>query len=146
MLVLVDSNILVFSADPNSPFFSEATRATALLLGRGEELCVFPQNLIEFWVVATRPVASRGLGFSAAQAQGEIARIKSIFRLLPDSPAVYSEWEKLVTQHAVLGKNAHDARLAAAMQVSGVGTLLTADKDDFKRFQSITAMEPKEVK
>lgn len=76
MLVLVDSNILVFSADPNSPFFSEATRATALLLGRGEELCVFPQNLIEFWVVATRPVASRGLGFSAAQAQAEITRIK----------------------------------------------------------------------
>ncbi len=69
-----------------------------------------------------------------------------VFSADPNSPAIYPEWEKLAPQHAVLGKNAHDARLAAAMQVSGVGTLLTADKDDFKRFQSITAMEPKEVK
>lgn len=146
MPTLVDSNILVFIADPNSPFFNEATRAVSLLLSRGEELYVSPQNLIEFWVVATRPVANRGLGWSAAQAQAEIARIKSLFRLLADSPAIYPEWEKLVTQHAVMGKNAHDARLAAAMHVSGIGTLLTADKDDFKRFQNITAMEPKEVK
>jgi predicted nucleic acid-binding protein len=83
---------------------------------------------------------------SAAQAQAEIARIKSLFRWLPDSPAIYSEWEKLVTQHAVLGKNAHDARLAAVMRVSGIGALLTANKDDFKRFQNIAVMEPKEVK
>ena len=146
MLVLVDSNILVFSADPNSPFFSDVTQATALLLSRGDELCVFPQNLIEFWVVITRPIASRGLGMSAAQAQAEIARIKSLFRLLADSPAIYPEWEKLVTQHAVLGKNAHDARLAAAMKVYGIGALITANKGDFKRFQGITAIEPKEVK
>jgi len=83
---------------------------------------------------------------SAAQAQAEIARIKSLFRLLADSPAIYPEWEKLVTQHAVLGKNAHDARLAAAMKVYGIGALITANKGDFKRFQGITAIEPKEVK
>ena len=146
MPTFVDSNILVFLADPNSPFFNETARAVALLLSRGEELYVAPQNLIEFWVVATRPVASRGLGMSAAQAQAELARIKSLFRWLADSPAIYLEWEKLVTQHAVLGKNAHDARLAAVMSVYNIGTLLTANKSDFKRFQNITAVEPKEVK
>jgi hypothetical protein len=93
MPTLIDSNILVFLADPNSPFFSESARAVYLLLGGGEELYVAPQNLIEFWVVATRPVGSRGLGMSAAQAQAEIARIKSMFRLAPDSPAVYLEWD-----------------------------------------------------
>ena len=83
---------------------------------------------------------------SAAQAQAEITRIKSLFRWLADAPAIYQEWEKLVTQHAVLGKNAHDARLAAVMNVYGISTFLTANKADFKRFQNITAMEPKEVK
>jgi predicted nucleic acid-binding protein len=146
MPTLVDSNILVFSATPNSPRFSEATQATARLLAQGEELYVLPQNLIEFWVVATRPAASRGLGWPVAQAQAEVARIKSLFRLLDDSPAIYPEWEKLVTQHAVSGKNAHDARIAAAMQVYGINTLLTANKDDFKRFQGISPIEPQDVK
>lgn len=146
MPTLIDSNILVYLADPNSPFFNETVRAVALLLRRGEELYVTPQNLIEFWVVATRPITNRGLGLSPVQAQSELFRIKGIFRWLADSPAIYPEWEKLVTQHAVLGKNVHDARLAAVMNVYGIGTLLTANKDDFKRFQNITAMEPQEVK
>jgi predicted nucleic acid-binding protein len=85
------------------------------------------------------------LGLTAAQALTEITRLKSLFRVLDDLPTIYAEWEKLVAQHAVLGKNAHDARLAAAMQVHGIGTLLTANKSDFKRFQGITAMELHEV-
>ncbi len=145
MAFLVDSNILVFSADPSSPMFQEVSRATSLLLSRGERLCVIPQNLIEFWAVATRPVTSRGLGQSVHRASAELARIKSVFQLLSDSPAIYQEWEKLVTQHAVLGKNVHDARLVAAMNVFGLDTLLTCNKPDFKRFAGITVIEPKDV-
>lgn len=145
MAVLVDSNILVFSADPNSPMFNEVTRATTLLLSGGERLCVIPQNLIEFWAVATRPVTSRGLGFSVRQTLAELAQIKSVFQLLHDSPAIYLEWEKLVTQHSVLGKNVHDARLVAAMNVFSLDTLLTSNKPDFKRFAGNTAIEPKDV-
>lgn len=145
MAFLVDSNILVFSADPNSPMFQEVSRATSLLLNRGERLCVIPQNLIEFWGVATRPVTSRGLGLSVPQALAELARIKSVFQLLSDSPAIYLEWEKLVVRHAVLGKNVHDARLVAAMNVFGLDTLLTSNKPDFKRFTGITILEPKDV-
>lgn len=145
MAILVDSNILVFSANLNSPMVHEVSRATSLLLSRGERLCVIPQNLIEFWAVATRPVTSRGLGLSVKQTSAELTRIKSVFHLLPDSPAIYPEWEKLVTQHAVLGKNVHDARLVAAMTVFGLDTLLTTNKPDFKRFAGITAIEPKDV-
>jgi predicted nucleic acid-binding protein len=145
MAILVDSNILVFSADPNSAMFNEVARATSLLLSRGERLCVLPQNLSEFWAVATRPANSRGLGLSVTRTMAEITRIKNVFQLVADTPAVYSEWEKLVTQHAVSGKNAHDARLVAAMNVLGLDTLLTANKPDFKRFPNITVLEPKDV-
>lgn len=145
MTILVDSNILIFSANPNSPMIQEVSRATLLLLNRGERLCVIPQNLIEFWAVATRPVINRGLGLSVNQTLAEIARIKSVFQLLSDVPTIYLEWEKLVTQHAVLGKNVHDARLVAAMNVFGLDTLLTSNKPDFKRFTGITVIEPKDV-
>lgn len=145
MTILVDSNILIFSANPNSPMIQEVSRATLLLLNRGERLCVIPQNLIEFWAVATRPVINRGLGLSVNQTLAEIARIKSVFQLLSDVPTIYQEWEKLVTQHAVLGKNVHDARLVAAMNVFGLDTLLTSNKPDFKRFTGITVIEPKDV-
>src|SRR5262249_50808305 len=33
----------------------------------------------------------------------------ALFPLLPDSPAIFPEWERLVSTHSVLGKNAHDA-------------------------------------
>ncbi len=145
MFVLVDSNILVFSANQQSPFYQVAIDATTKLRQRGDLPCVLPQNLIEFWVSATRPTTSRGLGFTPLQAHAEIARIKSIFRLLPDSPAIFAEREKLVGQHAVLGKNAHDARIAAAMIVHNITHLLTLNVSDFKRFQGITALEPKDV-
>ncbi len=145
MLVLVDSNILVFSANQQSAFYQVAIDATTKLRQRGDLPCVLPQNLIEFWVFATRPTTSRGLGFTPLQAQVEIAKIKALFRLLPDSPAIFAEWEKLVGQHAVLGKNAHDARIAAAMIVHGITHLLTLNAGDFKRFQGITALEPKDV-
>lgn len=146
MAVLVDSNILVYIANPQSPFYPDARDAINLLLQRGEMLCVLPQNLIEFWVVATRPLQNDGLGLSVAQAQAEITRIKSIFRLLDDNPLIFSEWERLVAQHTVLGKNAHDARIAAAMSVHQVSTLLTVNKADFKRFPHLAVLAPKEVR
>jgi predicted nucleic acid-binding protein len=143
---LVDTNILVVSANPQSPFFPEVSQATRRLFTRGEDLCVLPQNLIEFWAVATRPLANNGLGLSTAQAQTELTRIKNIFRFLPDTPAIFVEWERLVVQHAVSGKNTHDARIAAALLVHGIPQLLTYNGGDFKRFAGITAIEPKQVK
>jgi predicted nucleic acid-binding protein len=122
---LADTNILLRGAEPAHPMHSETVTATRHWLRNGEELCVVPQNLIEFWAVATRPVSANGLGMTTIQAQAELARIKSLFRLLPDTPPIYNEWETLVGRHRVSGKNAHDARIVAAMKVHAVTDLLT---------------------
>jgi predicted nucleic acid-binding protein len=45
----------------------------------------------------------------------------------------------------VLGKNAHDARLVAAMNVHGVTHLLTFNAADFRRFTTIQVMTPAAV-
>jgi len=69
-------------------------------------------------------------------------RLKSMFPLLPDTPAIYQAWENLVIRYQVSGKPAHDARLVAAMQVHGLNTILTFDKTGFSGYASIEVMHP----
>ena len=101
-----------------------------------------PQNFVELWVVATRPVSQNGLGLSIMEAASELTRLKSMFPLLPDTPAIYPVWENLVIQYRVSGKPAHDARLVAAMQVHGLTTILTFDKTGISRYAGIEVMHP----
>ena len=42
---------------------------------------LFLKNLVELWVVATRPINQNGLGMSPASVAPEMARLKSIFLL-----------------------------------------------------------------
>jgi predicted nucleic acid-binding protein len=145
MTTLLDTNIVMRTAQPQHPMYQEALDAQAVLRQKGEQLCLAPQNFYEFWVVCTRPAAINGLGSTAAQAQVEITRLKNIFKVLDDTPAVFTTWEQLVVQHQVLGKNAHDARLVAAMLVHKLDQLLTFNKPDFQRYQGINVVTPTEV-
>lgn len=132
-------------AQDTHPMHASALRATTTLLRRGEIVHIVPQNLYEFWSVATREVKYNGLGLSISEAQNELARLKTLFSFVPDSPAIYPEWERLVTQHGVRGRDSHDTRIVAAMNVHGITHLLTFNKDDFKRFPGITVLLPAEV-
>lgn len=145
MSYLLDTNILLRSVQPSHPMHPEAVRAVGELISRGEQLSIIPQNLIEFWAVATRPVESNGLGMTVVQAAGEITNLKGLFQLLPDNASIYAEWERLVSKHQVKGKEAHDTRLVAAMIAHKINHLLTFNKDDFKRFSEITTVSPQEV-
>ena len=145
MKILVDSNILLRSAHKADLQHQLTLDATAKLHQNNNLLCVVPQNLYEFWVAATRPVSANGLGFAVTYVQHEIARIKQLFVLLDETPAVYTQWETLVAFHAVIGKNAHDTHLVAAMMVHGISHILTFNKQDFQRFTNITVLTPADV-
>ncbi|MCI0387425.1 MAG: type II toxin-antitoxin system VapC family toxin [Acidobacteria bacterium] len=145
MFILLDSNILIYSANPASPFYSECVKGMSVIRQNGDTPCIVPQSLYEFWTVATRPVDRKGLGLMPVQAHRELATIKTLFPFFPDSAAIYPEWERLVTQYSVSGRTAHDARYIAAMTVHGITHLLTYNKDDFKRFSSITPLLPSEI-
>lgn len=145
MSTLLDTNILGRAAQPGHSMQHLALGAMAELRRQGETLCVVPQSIYEFWVVCTRPTAQNGLGMSPAEAQAEISGIKSLFTILGDTPAILPQWEQLVIQHQVRGKNAHDARLVAAMLVHGLGRILTFNVGDFQRYPSLTILEPQKV-
>ena len=145
MATLVDSNILLRLLQPNHSQHAIAKAALAELQKQKIDLCVAAQNLVELWVVATRPTNENGLGLSPAKAEKELAGVRKLFRLLPPSLDVVNVWQGIVTTHTVLGKKAHDAHLVAVMQVDGVTNILTFNVGDFRRFHGITVIDPAEL-
>lgn len=127
---------------PLHPQRETARGAIKALTALGHELQVVPQNLMELWVVATRPVAQNGLGLSIPAATSELMRLKSMFPLLPDTPAIYAVWESLVVRYQVSGKPAHDARLVAPMQVHGLTSILAFDRAGFALYAGIEVVHP----
>jgi predicted nucleic acid-binding protein len=140
--LLIDTSTLLRTLQVRHPQYETVARALETLPSRGRHLHIVPQNLYELWVVATRPLSQNGLGLSITDATSELMRLKSMFPLLPDTPAIYQAWENLVIRYQVSGKPAHDARLVAAMQVHGLTTILTFDKTGFSRYAGIEVMHP----
>jgi predicted nucleic acid-binding protein len=124
--------------------YAVAVTALAQLVQDGEELCIFPQNIREFWNVATRPAGKNGLGFSISQVEAEVARIESAFKIQQDGLQVYREWRRLVLLHQVSGTEVHDCYIAAGMRVRKVERLLTFNTTDFTRY-GVTAVGPKDI-
>ena len=144
-LVLIDTNILLRSADPMHPMNQVAVEAVEQLRQRGDTPCLVPQNLVEFRAVCTRPLAVNGLGMDQQRIQGEIARLKSLFLIFDEVPAIFAEWERLVDTFGSAGKQNHDARIVAAMNVHGIPLILTFNKSDFIRYPGLTVLEPKDI-
>jgi predicted nucleic acid-binding protein len=48
-------------------------------------------------------------------------------------------------KYQVVGKNAHDARLVAAMIVHGIERILTFNNTHFQRYQEIDVISPDQV-
>lgn len=149
---LVDTNVLLRDSDASSAQHLIARTALKALAGQNTHLIVAPQNLIEFWAAATRPIAVNGLGLSPSQVAASLAGFKVAFKLLPDSPAIFPQWERLTTRYAVQGKQAHDCRLVAFMLVHGITHLLTFNAAHFRRYEGtppnsegITVIDPASV-
>jgi len=94
--------------------------------------------------VATRPIQVNGYGWPAKDAEAKVAELLRQFPLLPETAAVFPEWLRLVSQHGILGKQVHDARLVALLNMHGVPRLLTFNVEDFQRYGTL-AVPPEQV-
>ncbi|MBD2771915.1 type II toxin-antitoxin system VapC family toxin [Iningainema tapete] len=145
MSYLVDTNVLVRLVHRVDPMHPHVQSAYTVLQTQGEILYIIPQNLIEFWVVATRPTSTNGLGLTLTEASQELSILKDLFQLKPDISTIFVGWEQLVAKHQVMGKPAHDTRLVAAMIAHKLSHLLTFNTNDFKRFSEITVVDPRSI-
>ena len=134
MTVLVDTNVLLRQFEPDHAHHRAAVDSITRLIESGEVVHVTPQNIAEFWAVATRSSAQNGLGLPVAMVAAVLDHIERVFALLPDHPAIYDHWKRLVMKHEVIGNRVYDARLVAAMTVHGIGRILTFDAGDFARY------------
>jgi predicted nucleic acid-binding protein len=142
----VDTNVLLRLLQPEHPQYAVASSALAGLRRRETDLCIARQNLVEFWAVATRPVAENGLGMTPLMTAGQVRVLTDLFRVLEGKPGIADAWEKLVSSHLVSGKQAHDAHLAAVMMIHGVRTILTFNVSDFRRYESIEPVDPSSIR
>ena len=142
---LADTNLLLRLADTASPQHPIAADALARLLRQGDEVYLTPQNFIEFWAVATRPVEANGFGWSSERTTKEVTELQERFPLLPDSPEIFTRWLELVTALPVHGKRVHDARLVAVLQAHAAEHLITFNTSDFNVFESLSLVDPRSL-
>ena len=145
MKVLLDTNLLLRLGDRGSPAHGEAVAAIDWLHAHGHQGVLVPQVLYEYWVVATRPLNVNGLGMEPVVVGQVLEKWMAAFPPLLDERGVFVRWRDLVSSFDVKGKNAHDARLVAAMQRHRVTTLVTFNTPDFARFTGINVFSPADV-
>lgn len=149
MAYLVDTTVLVRLANDADQQHDVTDRAVVQLHLRGETLHLTPQVLVEFYSVATRPANVNGLGYPIRAVEQKVSIYEALFPLLPETPAIHPAWRSLVASAAVIGKQVHDARLAAVCQVHAVTHLLTFNTRHFTRFTpfipTLTVIDPATV-
>jgi len=139
---LVDTNLLLRLADSGSKQHSVAVHALVRLLGQGDEVYITPQNLIEFWAVATRPQDANGFGWSRERTAQEVSDLLDRFPILQDSPEVFAHWLELVKRLPVYGKRVHDTRFVAVLQTYGIEHLITFNLSDYAAFSFLSLIDP----
>lgn len=144
MIYLVDTNVLLRYAQAADPLNPQVVAAVQTMWARGDDLWTAPQNMIEMWNVATRPLANNRLGLSTVQAEQYLLQLEQLFPLVPDVSVVFNHWKRLVVQYGVSGLPAHDARLVALMYAHGIYRVLTMNTRDFARYapEGIVAVDP----
>jgi predicted nucleic acid-binding protein len=142
---LLDTNILLRLVDSTAPAHNLVLDAVAAIWGSGNDCVLTGQVLIEFWVVATRPIQVNGLGWTAQRADDEISQLLEQFPLLEDDSTVFVNWRRLVIRTGVLGKRSHDVRLVAVMLTHQVTHLLTLNPDDFSGLSEIEVVHPQAI-
>ncbi len=145
-MILLDTNVLARMTDSAHSQCASARQAVQSSLASGERVIVVPQNLYEFWAIATRapgapPGGQNGLGMTTDQASQWLQFFQRRFILLPDREELLGHWHALVKTLGIKGLRSYDARLVAAMQTYSITRLLTFNADDFREF-SITLVHP----
>ena len=145
MIVLADTNILVRLFNETDAQHPVAVAALEKLAKLDSDVWLTPQNVIEFWNTATRPLDRNGLGMRPAEAKEIILKIEATYRLLPEGPRVYTVWKSLASKYSVSGTKVHDTRLVASALVHSVTTILTFNTADFRRYSEIEVLDPKSI-
>jgi predicted nucleic acid-binding protein len=142
---LLDINILLRSRDIGSPEYNLVDRTIRHLISSNHQCFITSQVLIEFWVVATRPVAVNGLGWTPGETQQAVEMLINQFEWLEEILDIFHLWFNLATTHQISGKRTHDLRIQAVMLAHNISHILTLNPKDFVKIEGITIIHPNSI-
>ncbi len=133
--IFLDTNILVYLANQDSPFHS-SVHQTFQEIKKENDLWISRQVLREYAVVMTR-VSSVEKPLPSISVVNDIKKFKKIFFVADDTTKTTEILLHLVQKYSVKGKAIHDANIVATMIANNIGTLFTINFGDFKRFKEV---------
>ena len=142
---LLDTNIILRFANTNSSEYEIINNKIVQILLQGSQCFITSQVLIEFWVVATRPVAVNGLGWTPEETEQAVQMLINQFELLEEIPDVFRIWLSLATTHRISGKRTHDLRIQAVALAHNISHILTLNPKDFVEVEEITIVHPNSI-
>jgi predicted nucleic acid-binding protein len=129
----VDTNVLLAATAALRP--RHAVALALLEAGFADRsLFLSGQVLREYLCVATRSPAMNGLGLTQGDAVSNVRQFLERTSLLREDESVSAALLRLMAAVPCMGKQVHDANIAAAMVAHGVPRLVTLNAADFARF------------
>ena len=132
---LLDTNVFVHAAYRGSPLHRAAADLVSRALKERGAFCVAPQNLIEFAAVVTRPrFVDPPLDSSeASRRAADLYHSRTLAKVYPKRGTVLRALREGALR-GVTGPAWYDLFLAATMRDARVGTIVTENAADFRRF------------
>ena len=137
--VFVDSNVLLrftFSTLDHHPECKDHLRR---LISERAELAISGQVIRECCVQASHPNTFKGtetMPLSGERLARWVASFHARFRVFEENTAVHSEFQNLLLNYPIGGRQMHDANIVATMLAHDVNTLITLNEADFRRYQN----------
>jgi predicted nucleic acid-binding protein len=135
----VDTNILVYATDPQSPWHGRALAELNRARRLGIELVISPQVLREYLAIATRSVVGNP---KVADAVENVRTFQEELTVVEAGLAATAGLLELIVKYGVAGKRVHDANLVSTMLLHGIRQILTHNVADFARFAGLITVIP----
>lgn len=132
-IVFVDTNILIYSSFPGTPFYGAARARLSGLESNGMLFWTSRQVLREFLASTTRHGAVVPPPTLDALIQA-VRQFEAEFEIADEDAAVTAVLLDLLKSRKVQGKQIHDANIVATMRRYGVPSLLTHNTADFTKY------------
>ncbi|MFA7236892.1 MAG: TA system VapC family ribonuclease toxin [Phycisphaeraceae bacterium] len=139
--MVVDTNILLYATNPDSPHHQVCRDRLAQLRAGSRAWYVTWGNLYEYLRVATHPAITAHPA-ATAEAWAYLRELVGSARMLTETDRHADLFQQLLRKHSWISANlVFDARTVVLMKENGVRRICTFDRD-FRRFDGIEVVAP----
>ena len=140
---LLDSNVLVYAADKNSPFYKASKNLRNKGIKGEISLCICPQVLTEFFAIVTdlkrvqNPISSK----EAIKEIEKYLLVSNILTIYPNQES-FQKLIELVKKYKIKRQKIFDLQIIAAMLSNGIDKIYTFNTAHFSKIKEIKVLKP----